>query len=141
MRFVVAVFLVIPEIVHPLTSAKAVETNVAAFGINCQGSLKCDGQPRDTAACLRDYIVNGINVDGSYDNGKHIACQNNICAFLQSEKGPLDGGTIQSVAPAIVDHGCTACGSVPTSPGNNVEDGQLTFNYVDIPACENSLCN
>jgi hypothetical protein len=31
---------------------------------------------------------------------------------------------------ALKDHGCTVCGSCPTDDGNNVNNGELTVNYV-----------
>ncbi|KAJ7292709.1 killer toxin Kp4/SMK [Mycena rebaudengoi] len=131
--------VVISAAVAPLASSTFPHTAIAAFGINCEGSGKCHGQPGDTAARLVDYI-NGINPGRSYSNGEHIACQGDICAFLQTEKRPLSGEEIRNVAHSIVDHGCKVCGSVPTSPGNNVADGQLTFNYVSETHCGDGLC-
>ncbi|KAJ7664917.1 hypothetical protein B0H17DRAFT_1091150 [Mycena rosella] len=49
-------------------------TNVSAFGINCEGSLKCHGQPGETASRLVGYI-NGIDGGRFYNNGQHIACR------------------------------------------------------------------
>jgi Kp4 protein len=37
------------------------------------------------------------------------------------------------------DHGCRGCGSVPTNPGNDVKNGELTVNYVENP-CSSSIC-
>ncbi|KAJ7508496.1 Kp4-domain-containing protein [Mycena galericulata] len=135
--FIVAGFFpVTAGIVGHLSTVKTQDTS---FGINCQGSLKCDGQPHDTASCLVSYIE-GIDSERLYANGEQIACRNNICAFLQNEKEALNGAAIRDVSSSIVQHGCTVCGSVPTSAGNNVADGELTFNYVNNPACGDRLC-
>ncbi|KAJ7146339.1 killer toxin Kp4/SMK [Mycena epipterygia] len=123
----------------PLSIAGPVNTNISDLGINCEGSLKCNGQPDNTASSLVAYI-NGMGSDRSYSNGEHIACRINICAFLQGVPGPMGGEAIKSVAPAIVRHGCTVCGSVPTNAGNNVADGELTFNFVSNPSCGEGLC-
>ncbi|KAJ6520436.1 killer toxin [Mycena sanguinolenta] len=111
-----------------------------ALGINCEGSIKCNGQPHDTAEVLVKYI-NGIDPGRYYTDGQHIACRDNICAFLQGVLGPMVGQDIKNLAPAIVDHGCTVCGSVPTGPDNDDKYGQLTFNYVNDAACgEGGMC-
>ncbi|KAJ7492046.1 Kp4-domain-containing protein [Mycena latifolia] len=121
------------------TSAVPVHTNVSAFGINCEGSMKCRGQPDDTASRLVQYI-DGIDGGRLYSNGEHIACRLNVCAFLQGEQASMKGGDIRTAAHAIKDHGCTVCGSVPTSAGNNVAYGELTFNFVNSPSCGDGLC-
>ncbi|KAJ7757578.1 killer toxin [Mycena metata] len=121
------------------TAAAHVDTNVAAFGINCQGSGKCDGQPGDTASLLVGDI-DGIDEGRYYANGQHIACRLNICAFLQNQEEQMNGAEIRGVAHDITEHGCKVCGSVPTKPGNNVADGQLTFNYVSEAGCREGLC-
>ncbi|KAF7337760.1 Killer toxin, Kp4 [Mycena sanguinolenta] len=110
------------------------------LGINCEGSMKCNGQSHDTAKLLVAYI-DGIDSERYYGNGEHIACRGNICAFLQGVPGPMRGEDIKNLAPAIVNHGCTVCGSVPTGPDNNDRYGQLTFNYVNDAACgEGGMC-
>ncbi|KAJ7054032.1 killer toxin, kp4 [Mycena amicta] len=109
-----------------------------ALGINCEGSFKCGGQATNTAETLVENI-DSIGPNRMYSNGEHIACRDNVCAFLQDEEQSRSGEEIKSVAHEIVDHGCKVCGSVPTSSENNVAYGELTFNYVDRPACE-GLC-
>jgi hypothetical protein len=121
------------------TTAVPFHTNSSSFGINCEGSSKCRGQPDDTASLLVAYI-NGIDAGRVYNNGQHIACRTNICAFLQGEQESMSGEAVRSAAHAIVDHGCTVCGSVPTSAGNNVAYGELTFNFVSSPSCGDGLC-
>ncbi|CAG7942292.1 unnamed protein product [Penicillium salamii] len=130
----------------------------AALGINCRGSAKCSGLwgPDNVANNLKKSI-DGIDTNRWYYNGEHIACVSNqagngggYCAFLQGTGG-TNGGKIKELAHYIPDHGfvpqydtvwtlltlirCKMCGSVPYFyPGdNNVEHGQLTFNYVDNP--------
>ncbi|KAJ7479613.1 killer toxin [Mycena latifolia] len=75
-----------------------------------------------------------------YNNRQYIACRNSVCAFLQ-DTNRASGSTIKTLALYITDHGCTACGSVPTGypQDNNVADGQPTFNYVTNP-CGSGLC-
>ncbi|KAJ6601210.1 killer toxin Kp4/SMK [Mycena vulgaris] len=121
------------------TSAAPLHTNISAFGINCEGSMKCHGQPDNTASQLVAYI-DGISAGRLYGNGKHIACKTNICAFLQGEQEEMSGEATREAAHAIVEHGCTVCESVPTSAGNNVAYGELTFNFVSSPSCGDGLC-
>ncbi|KAJ7157202.1 Kp4-domain-containing protein [Mycena filopes] len=125
--------------VATLISATAAATNGAAFGINCEGSIKCGGQPGDTAALLVGDI-DGINAERYYSNGEHIACRMNICAFLQDQQDWMSGAEIRGVAHDIVEHGCKVCGSAPTKAGNNVAEGQLTFNFVSETGCREGLC-
>ncbi|KAJ7919351.1 Kp4-domain-containing protein [Mycena leptocephala] len=116
------------------------DTNVSAGGINCEGSIKCNGQPHNTAEILVQDI-DGIDLGREYNNGQHIACRNNICAFLQGQRAPTSGAAIRSVAHYIVEHGCKVCGSVPTSAGNDDAYGELTFNFVSETACgEGGMC-
>ncbi|KAF7347314.1 KP4 killer toxin [Mycena venus] len=130
--------------VIPLSGAMAVDAknvSAVAFGINCEGSMKCNGQPHDTAELLVGYITDGINPGRYYSNGQHIACRNNICAFLQGVPEPMSGAGIKIVAKLIVGHGCTVCGSVPTGPDNDDRYGELTFNFVSEAACgDGGMC-
>lgn len=124
----------------PWSSAGSIDANNVSAGINCQGSIKCNGQPSDTAKLLVEYISE-IDSGRYYSEGQHIACRGNICAFLQGVPGPTPGEDIKNVAPLIVQHGCTVCGSVPTGPNNDDRYGQLTFNYVNDAACgEGGIC-
>ncbi|KAJ7045077.1 killer toxin [Mycena alexandri] len=139
MRLRLSANMAMVSLVISLTAAAHVDTNVAAFGINCEGSIKCGGQPGDTASLLVGDI-DGINVERYYTNGEHIACRINICAFLQNQEEQMSGAAIRSAAHDITEHGCKVCGSAPTKPGNNVADGQLTFNFVSEAACREGLC-
>lgn len=64
-----------------------------------------------------------------------MSSQGNFCAFYQNGAS----GTAQDAydqLQGLLDHGCTVCGSIPTNDGNNVDDGELTVNYVSDPCCE-----
>lgn len=68
-----------------------------------------------------------------------IACtqgnSGSICAFYQSGASGSARDAFGHIQQ-IIDHGCSLCGSVPTQEGNNVDDGQLTVNFVSDPCCE-----
>ncbi|KAF8204503.1 hypothetical protein K438DRAFT_1757701 [Mycena galopus ATCC 62051] len=114
------IFSVTAAAMIPRNSAVTIATGAKKIsaGINCEGSLKCNGQPHDTAKVLVGYI-NGIDSGRYYDNGEHIA-----------GPGPMPGERIKNVAPQLLAHGCTVCGSVPTGPNNDDSGGQLTFNFI-----------
>jgi len=57
--------------------------------------------------------------------------QGSICAFLQGTAAGVSGADIKTHLQTLIDHGCKACGSVPTTGVNDVRYGQLTLNYVD----------
>ena len=118
-----------------LASMLLLASNAAALGINCQGSGRCTGG--NVATGLRD-LIRGNDMNRWYGNGQNIACLGNICAFLQNSSG-ANGARILLLAQAIVEHGCKICGSAPFA-NNNVNTGQLTFNYVASPGCTNRLC-
>ncbi|KAK4237190.1 killer toxin [Achaetomium macrosporum] len=109
----------------------------AQLGINCRGSFRCGFAAGSTAQDLANFIVDRIDVNRWYNNGEHVACNGDgICTFLQNTGG-WQGARIRELAPFIPGHGCDVCGSVPTDYPwtNNVENGQLTFNYVSNPQC------
>ena len=60
-----------------------------------------------------------------------------ICLFAQGTALTL--GQIRPLTDAILEHGCTTCGSVPIhfvdEGSNDPSDGILTFNYVKDPFC------
>lgn len=64
-----------------------------------------------------------------------------ICVFPQkmASGATLDLGTIRGLADALLEHGCSVCGSVPIhyvdNGSNDPADGILTFNYVKNPYC------
>ncbi|KAM0226666.1 hypothetical protein ACHAPO_012169 [Fusarium lateritium] len=124
-----------------------------ALGINCRGSSKCsqiwgpDNVARDLTNVInkidgnRWQVCRTHNLAAQYRNGEHIACVGNqagngggYCAFLQNTSG-APGRNIKGLAHFIPDHGCKMCGSVPYfyPADNNVDNGQLTYNYVDNP--------
>ena len=72
----------------------------------------------------------GIGLSGKIGSG-------GVCAFAQSLKtGSITLGAIRTLADKVVDHGCTACGSVPVDfAKNDPRDGILTFNYAGTPTC------
>ncbi|KAB8221348.1 killer toxin [Aspergillus novoparasiticus] len=125
-----------------LIVASALTAN-AKLGINCRGSAKCSvlWGPSDAAQQLTN-VIQHIDTNRWYMNGEHIACVGNqagngggYCAFLQ-KTGGTNGGVIKNLAHYITDHGCKQCGSVPyffPQGNNNVDDGELTYNYVDDP--------
>lgn len=72
-----------------------------------------------------------VGLSGSIGNG-------GICAFPQKTDITLKDA--RTAMDALLKHGCTTCGSEPTKPGNNVDTGMLTVNYVSNPYCiENCL--
>ncbi|KAM7190129.1 Killer toxin [Naviculisporaceae sp. PSN 640] len=125
------------------------------LGINCRGSGMCSiGTDGLGAENLRNSI-NGVDDNKWFRAGEHIACDprvgpsfpipwtpqlgGGICAFIQNIDG-MDGRTVKRLAQAIVDHKCKTCGSAPLRD-NDVKYGQLTFNYVEHPKCEEGICN
>ncbi|KAI9780168.1 MAG: hypothetical protein M1839_007005 [Geoglossum umbratile] len=122
----------------------AVVPRVRGLGINCGGSAYCtlNGSANGYEAQTLSLFINGVDDNRYYKGGEHIACTPaNICAFLQKTDGAR-GADIKRLAHYIPDHGCTICGSVPTHypDDNDVEKGELTFNYVSGPKCGNGLC-
>ncbi|KAL4722230.1 hypothetical protein ACLX1H_011009 [Fusarium chlamydosporum] len=110
-----------------ITFVGSLITTTTALGINCRGSALCSGGAGNLINLKA--IVDGIQPrDRHYSTGQQIACTGDTCAFFQSGAT----GTAEEVSSdlqALLDHGCKKCGSVPTQPGNNVDDGQLTVNY------------
>ena len=51
----------------------------------------------------------------------------------------MDLATIRPLTDALLEHGCSTCGSVPLhyvdEKSNDPKDGILTFNYVKNPDC------
>ncbi|KAE8351729.1 killer toxin [Aspergillus coremiiformis] len=134
-----------PSIVQGLLLAVSlVSSSEAKLGINCRGSANCNtfGIANSQIAVQLKHAIDGIDTNRWYNNGEHIACvgsgaritgNGGFCAFLQNTGG-TNGGVIKSLAHYIPEHGCKVCGSVPyyyPQGNNNVDDGELTFNYVD----------
>ncbi|KAG5748836.1 hypothetical protein H9Q70_008515 [Fusarium xylarioides] len=94
-----------------------------ALGINCRGSGLCSGNK----GALGQLIAHCVDINNI---GNHPA----ICAFYQNiGDRTFSLAQTQTFLQQIVDHGCKLCGSVPTDPGNNVANGQLTVNVVLNP--------
>ncbi|KHO00715.1 Killer toxin, Kp4/SMK-like, core [Metarhizium album ARSEF 1941] len=109
-----------------------------ALGINCRGSSTCGvggigHSPAGTLEQVRNAVAGGPN--GSWGNGQQIACvphvTGRLCAFYQNIGNRMFSKQ-QSVAylDQLMAHGCRVCGSIPTDPGNNVGNGELTVNFV-----------
>ncbi|ESK95717.1 killer kp4 [Moniliophthora roreri MCA 2997] len=105
-----------------------------ALGVNCRGSSLC-GQAGATLGQLANVINNGINDGGQYGDGTQIACSMHLCAFFQNTGTSNSGATAKRLVQGLIDHGCERCGSNPTD-GGNVDNGQLTVNYVNNPVCQ-----
>ncbi|KAF4336668.1 killer toxin Kp4 SMK-like core [Fusarium beomiforme] len=113
-------------------------SSVAGLGINCRGSGLCNLSFGPSIQNIQDQIGNMI-ADGQGDrffgDGAQIACTSgdagSICAFYQSGASGTANDAFHQMQE-IIDHGCKLCGSVPTQPGNNVANGQLTVNAVTL---------
>lgn len=103
-----------------------------ALGINCQGNGNCATCGTHALSDINTR-VQGLPDSNTYSNGVHIACSGNCCAFLQNVSGSKTGAQIKGYVQALLEHGCKACGSDPTEPGNNVNTGELTVNWVASP--------
>jgi hypothetical protein len=114
---------------------------VSADGINYEGAGSCAGfglNPHSLADLLGD--AQQLDPNAWFQNGEHIVCAeaiagDGICAFLQATGG-APGSSIPGLIQALLDHGCTICGSVPLFyPINEDSDpndhGILTVNYVE----------
>ncbi|KAK3187651.1 hypothetical protein K4F52_003709 [Lecanicillium sp. MT-2017a] len=109
-----------------------------ALGINCRGSSTCSvggigHSPAGTLQQVRDKVAAGP--EGVWSNGQHVACVSHVtgrlCAFYQNiGSRTFNKGQSVTYLDQLKDHGCRVCGSIPTDPGNNVSNGQLTVNYV-----------
>lgn len=127
----------VPE--EPMSKREgATEILERALGINCRGSSTCSvggvgHTPAGTLQQVRDAVAAGP--EGVWSNGQHLACvphvTGRLCAFYQNIGGrTFNKGQSVTYLDQLKDHGCRVCGSIPTDPGNNVGNGQLTVNYV-----------
>ncbi|WAO91616.1 Kp4 domain-containing protein [Fusarium falciforme] len=109
------------SILLPLATAAV---GVDALGINCRGSANCMLYGANVSKDMVN-LLNGVDPNHWYNNGQQIACNT----------GGWQGQKAKELAYYITEHGCLACGSVPTGfPGSNdVAQGELTFNYVSNP--------
>ncbi|KAK5988805.1 KP4 killer toxin [Cladobotryum mycophilum] len=109
-----------------------------SLGINCRGSSTCGvggigHSPAGTLQQVRDAVAAGP--EGSWGNGQQIACvphaTGRLCAFYQNVGGRrFSKGQSVSYLDGLMGHGCRNCGSIPTDDGNNVDNGELTVNFV-----------
>lgn len=115
----------------------------SAKGINCEGGSLC-AVNTGILGSIRNLItdnVNGVDPNYYYQNGEQIACAGDLCAFCQNSNG-APGHSIRSLIVQLVNHGCSACGSIPLFyPGDNdVSHGELTVNAVSKD-CGYGVCN
>ncbi|KAL3679138.1 hypothetical protein R1sor_022094 [Riccia sorocarpa] len=103
-------------------------TRSDALGINCRGSSNCASVHAPALSEINRKVQDLPN-NNVYPNGQHIACSDNICAFLQNISGTKTGAQIKGYVDQLLAHGCSKCGNVPTEPGNDVSTGQLTVNW------------
>ncbi|KAL6859421.1 killer toxin [Trichoderma novae-zelandiae] len=123
---------------HAVDKTAAVSKLSKRLGINCNGSSTCGvGGIANTPAGHIDDLKDAIAGagDGVWSNGQQIGCvphaTGRLCAFYQNV-GDRTFTTQQTLMYLdwLTDHGCTVCGSVPTDDGNNVDNGELTVNFV-----------
>ncbi|KAL5341312.1 killer toxin [Aspergillus crustosus] len=129
-----------------LLAALTSTTEVLGLGINCRGSSNCTAPD---APDLIDLVplIDQINPSRWYNNGQQIAYLNEnvddgaFCAFLQNSGG-APASSIITLARGLRDHGCGLCGSMPLffPDDNNVDDGELTVNFVSGSCCSGSNC-
>ena len=105
-------------------------------------------QPGDHIICISQTdtvtIEAGVEAEyegltGSFSLSSDFNIQaGGICLFPQG--AALNLGQIRPLTDAILEHGCSTCGSVPihyVDEGSNDPDaGILTFNYVENPYCD-----
>lgn len=98
----------------------------ASLGINCRGSGGCTGSGTIGVSGTRlsnlKNQIDKIDDDKHFDNGDHLACEENklgtgICAFYQNTGSGGSGSEAKGLIQKLINHGCTACGSVPTGKG------------------------
>ena len=123
----------------PVTKQEtATELLARSLGINCRGSSTCGvgGIFHTPAGTLEDvFKAVAAGPDGQWSNGQHVGCvphaTGRLCAFYQNIGGRLfNKDQSLNYLNQLSEHGCRVCGSVPTDPGNNVANGQLTVNFV-----------
>jgi hypothetical protein len=97
------------------------------------------------------WYIDKIGDDTLYSNGQQIACvrcpaggplggEQGICVFTQKMGDrKIKGSVVKSKINDLIRHGCDGCGSCPVDPGNNVDNGEVTVNYVSS-ACGTRVC-
>ncbi|KAF4471800.1 TOX4 [Fusarium albosuccineum] len=111
-----------------------------ALGINCRGSGLCTGNKGALSQLVAQFRA--IDPSTTFRNGEHVTCVGinqlgahpAICLFYQNiGDRTFTLAQTQAYLQQILDHNCKLCGSVPTDPGNDVKNGQLTVNVVQSP--------
>ncbi|KAF9257361.1 killer toxin [Marasmius fiardii PR-910] len=131
--------VLVPFALNVFTTPVSASTLAPQLGINCRGSVLCSSQ---TTASLSGVFntVRGIDDNRQYGDGQNIVCLDHLCAFYQKTGRTNSAALAKQLLQGLLDHKCTRCGSNPTLPGNNVDTGELTVNYVSSPGCE-GICN
>ncbi|KAL7809321.1 killer toxin Kp4/SMK [Trichoderma aethiopicum] len=119
-----------------LFAAAGIASTVNALGINCQGSGLCVGNKGLLGTVLGQ--VKAMDQSKTFSDGEHIACAESsvsigdpsLCLFYQKTGRTFTVAQTIWYVQALMDHGCTACGSIPVDDGNNVDNGELTANMV-----------
>ncbi|KAF4445487.1 Killer toxin, Kp4/SMK-like, core [Fusarium austroafricanum] len=126
---------------HLFLAITTLLSSASALGINCRGSGACNFNDASLDTVLTQAKQLQANGQGGHNWAEHvqIACSKgqwgSVCAFFQSgASGTTD--RVVELLQGLKDHKCTQCGSIPTQDGNNVDDGQLTVNYVENPCCQ-----
>ncbi|KAI4957379.1 hypothetical protein J4E86_004517 [Alternaria arbusti] len=125
----------------------------ALLGINCRGSAMCTLSTCDISLSKIKSYIDTIDDKEEWGNGDQIACNlcsgcsnpdkcDGLCAFPQKLKADekVNGSLIKSKINDLVNHKCSRCGSCPTKPGNDVNAGEITVNYV-TSGCKEGVCD
>jgi hypothetical protein len=107
-----------------------------AEGINCKGSGLCASNGGILSQALGQ--LKGMDQSQQYGDNQQITCVESsvtidnpsLCIFYQKTGRQFTVAQTVSYAQSLLNHGCGACGSVPTDEGNNVDNGELTANMV-----------
>lgn len=118
------------------TLAAAAGLASASLGINCRGSGLCSGNKGLLGSAQGQ--LRGMDQNKKLRDGEHATCVQSsvtigdpsLCIFYQNTGREWTIGQTVNFVQNLLDHGCSACGSVPVDPGNNVKNGQLTANMV-----------
>ena len=107
------------------------ESQPISVGITASAQASGTGEGGATAG---GSLGTSLTLSGTIHEG-------GICVFPQNmdSGATLDLGTIRGLADALLEHGCSTCGSVPIhyvdDGSNDPNNGILTFNYVSNPYC------
>jgi cytochrome c peroxidase len=87
---------------------------------------------------MNDLIKNHLSDDAVFHDGQQVACnschtakEEGLCVFPQKLGGKtVTGKQVKEAVQRLTDHGCKFCGSAPIWEGNDVNQGEITVNYV-----------